>query len=431
MQPRNRYERNVVALSTKLPKLSMKQIGYAIEHCFSHDAAVKSAKHHTYYCLDCGEVFSDESSTGIVTCPHCGHKLTVKGVRKKTTITKSLQIVTKKEDFFVFRTFYFLKTTQWKHQAEYKFFEVIQRYIKPGKPVVVMARSNIQNWYYYDLFSYFSPLSIKKNLSKYDFDAFATYGMSRLLPILKRNGYSEVLEKGKSFQLVCERLLGNPHWETVVKKGRLDIWNYVTTKELDNYWPQVKMIMRNNYIPSDITMWVDMLKLAKKYHLDYFSPNIVMAKNLKKVHDTYLHVHLEVERKKREREEALEAKRRAEEKARKEEAERQYEKKYAKINKRWLPIVITSGNITIKPLQNRQEFIEEGEKMHHCVSMYFQREDSLILSARQNGKRIATIELNKKDFSVVQCRSYCNEVPERYDELLSIMEQNKKLFKRK
>ena len=90
----------------------------------------------------------------------------------------------------------------------------------------------------------------------------------------------------------------------------------------------------------------------------------------------------------------------------------------------------SADDIEIKPLKSYEEFIDEGEKMHHCVATYFGRPGSLILSAREKGKRLATIELDTKNFNVVQCRGACNQVPEKYDFLIDLLNRNKRLFKR-
>ena len=89
---------------------------------------------------------------------------------------------------------------------------------------------------------------------------------------------------------------------------------------------------------------------------------------------------------------------------------------------------IKSDDIEIRPLQNKEEFIEEGLAMHHCVATYWGKRNSFILSVRKNGKRLATIEIDMHDFSVKQCRAVCNEVPADYDRIISILNNNKSVF---
>ena len=53
-----------------------------------------------------------------------------------------------------------------------------------------------------------------------------------------------------------------------------------------------------------------------------------------------------------------------------------------------------------------QEYIEEGQALHHCVftNEYHLKEKSLILSASIAGKRIETIEVSLETMEVLQCR---------------------------
>lgn len=102
--------------------------------------------------------------------------------------------------------------------------------------------------------------------------------------------------------------------------------------------------------------------------------------------------------------------------------------KFLKYYMKFLGICIEVGDITIRPLQNFEEFYDEGKAMHHCVAMYFGRAGSLILSARQGDKRLATIELDTKKFEVQQCRCVNNGHPERYDEIVSILNDHRKDF---
>ncbi|MBQ7279957.1 MAG: PcfJ domain-containing protein, partial [Bacteroidales bacterium] len=66
--------------------------------------------------------------------------------------------------------------------------------------------------------------------------------------------------------------------------------------------------------------------------------------------------------------------------------------------------------------------------MHHCVATYFEKRNSFILSVRQDGVRIATVELDIHDFSIQQCRAACNEKPQRYDEICEIINSHRYLF---
>lgn len=63
------------------------------------------------------------------------------------------------------------------------------------------------------------------------------------------------------------------------------------------------------------------------------------------------------------------------------------------------------------------------------TNTYYNNTDNLILTARADGIRLATIELDLDDLHVVQCRGRHNTVPKRYDDIIAIIEKNKNLFR--
>ena len=75
-------------------------------------------------------------------------------------------------------------------------------------------------------------------------------------------------------------------------------------------------------------------------------------------------------------------------------------------NPSFFGICFTDGIIQVHVLESVQEHLEEGVSMHHCVfsNAYYLKEDSLILSATIEGKRIETIEVSLRTLEVVQSR---------------------------
>lgn len=61
---------------------------------------------------------------------------------------------------------------------------------------------------------------------------------------------------------------------------------------------------------------------------------------------------------------------------------------------RILGIAFTDGTIEVRVLESVQEYLEEGQALRHCVfaANYYLKENSLILSASIEGRRIETIE---------------------------------------
>jgi hypothetical protein len=75
--------------------------------------------------------------------------------------------------------------------------------------------------------------------------------------------------------------------------------------------------------------------------------------------------------------------------------------------------IVIDGGVVIKPvlLKSGLEYTSEGTYMHHCVSSYINKEESIIVSLRdENGLRV-TCEVNIKTGDIIQARHYCNQAP--------------------
>lgn len=271
-------------------------------------------------------------------------------------------------------------------------------------------------------FDYLRDMTVKyeskdNTYSPYNIWACVTYPYQSILPIVQRNGYCKWLKENSSFSTTFHRLVENTNYETIAKCQRFDIWEHLTDYFVNTNWYLVKMLIRHNYVPTDFSIWRDTIGFVNELELDNHSPKYVLPVDLYAMHDMLSN---RIDRKHAEEEKQ----RNREEMAKKKAYAREFKRKNANL----LKMVIVVGDITIKPLQNYREYVSEGKEMHHCVETYWMHKDSFILSARQNGERIATIELDRTDFHVKQCRGHCNEIPEQYDQLVAIMKRNQKKF---
>lgn len=417
MKPRNEREREVMRLSAKLPQITKSQLSYALEHCFDHRAALHSAKHHTYYCLDCGETITATKDTKRITCPNCGHKLTTDGVRQKKKEVSSFQVITTIKGWQVLRTWYVERITRGGYESMHEVYEVTQRWMMPGKKDIIVALNKVFMPRYYDQFDKWSNMSIKEErylqyyANPYDIDAFAVYPHQSILPELKRNGYCQWFKDNMRFNVAFHCLLDNPKYEILAKHKRFDLLS-LREGEIADHWVQIRLALRHDYHPEDVKVWKDTIDMVSDLGYDDHSPKYVLPENLGAMHDWLI-------KRKNARDREAEI-----------EKNRKYQFKFMEEYGRFLGIVIEVGDITIRPLQNFEDFYDEGKAMHHCVATYFGREGSLILSARKGGLRLATIELDTEKFDVKQCRGLQNCVPERHDEIVRILAAHKKDFLR-
>ncbi len=409
MKANNRIERECMSISQSLSPLTEKQKNYAFQHCFKHQAVCISQKNGIYLCLDCGQSFQGSKNAKRVICPHCHQKLTTDGVKRLFLQYQTFQLITVKNDWQIIRTFFVKKWTRQNSEAQFFIEEGSQRFMKPGQKDVVIARN--LGAYGCD-FLWNTPMSIKRNVYNQLYDIWATviYPYKRFLPFVKRNGYCQWLSRNIKFSSVFH-LLQSPHYETLAKCQRFDIWENVYREYIEeDYWFQIKMIMRNNYYP-DLNLWIDTLRMGKNLGFDIRSPKYVMPTELQHWHDSLVR--------------KQNKKNRLEEIRKHNEEDMLYQEKY----KAYLSKIIIAGDIVIRPLQNYAEFFDEGETMHHCVASYFNEKKSLILTARCHGSRVATIEFSLEDFEVKQCRSFCNDIPKQYDLLVKAVNDNRNLFR--
>ena len=87
------------------------------------------------------------------------------------------------------------------------------------------------------------------------------------------------------------------------------------------------------------------------------------------------------------------------------------EERFQELEASFFGITFTDGVIQVKVLESVQEYLEEGKALHHCVftNEYYLKKQSLILSARIDGKRIETIEVSLETMKVIQCRGLQNK----------------------
>ena len=103
---------------------------------------------------------------------------------------------------------------------------------------------------------------------------------------------------------------------------------------------------------------------------------------------------------------------------------RKNEADFAKIKGKFFGLFFSDGTITVRVLESIEEMILEGEIMHHCVADYHSKEDSLILSATIDGKRIETLEISLSKLMVIQSRGVCNKNTDYHDQIIELVNKN-------
>lgn len=424
MKPKTKIQKRVVELSKSLPPLTEAQQKWAKEMIFKPTGYLRTK---SVWCHECGENFIPGSSylaTSLcgVECPNCGKELSIiNSKRRSVSGSWYYSVFTTKGGFQVIRHFIVDKVCKTGYPAQISINEVVQNWISPEGNIIHLARSTSMS-IYYDLWDYGSPLEVRSKPSikeKYEINSKYIYPQKGITSKLRRNGFQGGLHNIPPCDLL-PALLKNPRIETLLKSKQYSLLKLFSNRYnysmIDKYWPSIKICMRNNYTVKDASSWCDYIDLLVHFGKDIRNAHFVCPDDFNEAHDRY------VEKKRIERE------RLAKEEKIKRAAEE--EEAYKVFIQRFLGLSISDGEILIEPLKSVSEFIQEGDELHHCVftNEYFNREDTLILSAKISGQRVETIQFDLKNMDVVQSRGLFNKNTLYHEKILKIVDQNKHLI---
>ena len=420
MKPRNKFEKAVLAQSDKLHPLSKTQLSWAFRECVSHFAH-RLPKGRTT-CMDCGHEWVKKKATEHCVCPKCHAKLKVKNTLVRKVKQKSyFTVLAKCGEYQTLRMFLLVVEMEKGCKAHPYALEIGQYWWNDkGKQTLVAIQRILGR--YLDSFSFISPMAIredKKDVFRH-LATFDTYPKYTAIDTLKRNGFDGNLHDVAPARLITA-LLTDPKAETLMKAGQYDLLRHClhSSTRLDDYWPSVKICLRNGYTITDGSMWCDTIDLLKRMGKDIRCPKYVCPADLKAEHDKLVE-----QRNHKEERERLALRR-------KEAA--QYEKGYLSQKGKFFGILITDGTLNVRVLESVAEIAEEGTLMHHCVyaNAYYRKDNSLILSATIGNKRIETVEVDLKKLCVVQSRGVCNQNTEYHDRIVNLVNSNMNLIRQR
>jgi len=413
MRPRSKKQKEVAELSSKLPSLSEAAKKWAIDNVVEHYARRCNG---VTTCFDCGYNF-DKGGLIVddnVVCPCCGRKAHILyGNYKKKSDDHFFNIMTTIKGHQVMRVFEIKADYRIFEEPKYLIKEVMQQWLDSNLINIVMALPLNMNGYSFQLGG---KLSIKTN-KNYIYDSFGvTYPITRLTKIIRRNGYKNNSYGVNPIRLISY-ILQYPHAETLLKAKQGDLLREYCDrsyehKSIESIWYAVKICIRNNYIVKDAGIFVDHIDLLRQLGYDTHNAKYICIKNLEEVHTQM------VEKKRIEDEEKK--------RVQNIEQERIYNKNYLKDKSKLLDIMFHRGHLSVTPLKSVNEFYEEGKAMHHCVYQcgYYKRKDSLVLSAKVDGKRAETVEVDLTNMEIVQSRGVCNKDSEYHKEVLDLVNEN-------
>lgn len=419
MKPRNKFEKAILIQSKNLRPITKSQLNWAFRECIDH-YAYRLPKGRTT-CMDCGHDWMMKEQIDTCICPECGAKL-------KTNLTycrkfqqkQYFTVLTTSGDYQILRMFILIVEMEKGYKAKPYALEIGQYWWNEQGCKAVVAIQRVMG-HYIDTFSFASPMAIRQDNNAYRHIAYSPiYPKFKVTNTLRRNGFNGDFHGIVPITLI-PALLADPKVETLLKARQYPMLSHYlrSSCEMDRYWASIKICIRNGYTIEDGSMWCDTIDLLRHFGKDINSPKYVCPTDLKVEHDKWT----EKKRIEKEREELVESRRKA----------KKDEKKYKELKGRFFGLAFTDGILNIRVLESVEEFAEEGAKMRHCIfsNSYYLKENSLILSATINGKRIETIEVSLKTFQVVQSRGACNSNTEYHKRIINLVNKNIKLIQKR
>lgn len=420
MKPKTKFQKQVVEASTTLPKLTDTQIKWGYDNAIQYVG--QRTEKGIITCTKCSHSWEGMGELAITLlgfeCPNCKTKLIVKTSRKRTfDDSYYMTIITAHKGYQVIRTVLLSYKTKVGELPQYTYSEVVQRWIAPDGKYCTFARlRQTMGTMYYDSWLFHTPLELRTEnannkycISIYDrIDVGGLYPRQQLIPELKRTGIKKRLFKQKPFD-VYRSLLSDSRMETLLKAEQSKLFELFLkdkSRKIDNYWASIRICMRNNYLIKDAITWCDYIDMLRFFEKDMHNAKYVCPTKLKAEHDRYM---------------AKKAKADAEL-----EIQKLLDKEdtFREVKAKFFGLVFSDELISVRVLESVAEIITEGKMMHHCVGGYYSKEDSLILSATIDGKRIETIEISLSQLRVIQSRGVCNKNTEYHDRIINLVESN-------
>lgn len=412
MKPRNKFEQAVLAQSKYLRSITKAQTQWAFRECIEYFAYRLPKGKST--CMDCGYSWQMIEPTEHCTCPQCGAGLEVITTRaRKLKQRQYFTVLTTSGGYQVLRMYLLIAGMEKGYQATSSIMEIGQYWWdERGRQSIVAVQRTMGH--YIDSFAYYSPMAIRRDNEAYRFVARCPVCPKvKLSDTLKRNGF-----EGKYYGIapssLIPALLTDSRAETLLKAGRTEHLRYFLSRArtIDEYWPAYKITLRRGYDITDIALWCDYVDMLRRLGKDTHNAHYVCPEDLQAAHDT-------AQRK-------LQAQREKEAEAQRRQKAIENEERFQALKAPFFGIAFTDGTIQIRVLESVQEYIEEGQALHHCVftNEYHLKEQSLILSARIEGKRIETIEVSLETMEVLQCRGLQNKNTEYHDRIIDLVHRN-------
>lgn len=414
MKPKTKQQERIYSLSMELPRLEKDLESWAFETCIEHRGyTTKTA----ISCLSCGHIWKTKEAGKKEVCPACNRKLAIENsLKKKLTQLTYFAYLDVCEGFQVNR--YYQMHVYHKAGTTPRIFcwEIVEQWMEPNGKNELIARNRGGMGLSGDNFHGYLEIRDRNAMGgKLNVYPYAIHPKSKWLPIYKRNGFKGNCGISSPYDIFAN-ILTDSKAETLLKAKQYALLDARLTNRrtanIDTFWNSVKICIRNKYIVKDAITWLDYLDLLNYFNKDLNSPKYICPKNLKQEHDKLVAKKREVIKRQE-----------AENKRKKAIAD---QAAFIEAKQKFFGLIFSDGELSVKFLETVEEFIEEGDAHKHCVftNEYYAKEDSLIFSARIDGKPVETVELSLSTMKIIQSRGRGNRASEYNERIIKLMKKN-------
>lgn len=419
MIPKTSIEKQLAALSATLAPIKPEVSAWAEKNIFLKWGVLSRSK---FYCLQCTHVWKPACKSAcskFTACPACMGRLKMMPYNQvHFKETEYFAVLDSCAGFQVVRVIISHKHMKKNFSPTYFHKEVMQHWISPAGEVRTLSLSTNVFSSTIDAWKFYSPLEIKPKdfvrNAKYFINPYKVYPKIKVLPVLRRNGFKTSVYDIAP-HLLFSSLLSDPIAETLLKARQLNILQHylgASRQDIRRNWQAVKTVIRNNYKISDVSIWEDYLELLRYFKKDLSCALYVCPENLSGAHDHLVQKKRELLRKKKLQDLRLEI-----DKA---------QKRYSSGKRRFFGLSFQNGKLSISVIEEIKDFMREGDDLHHCVftNEYYDRKDSLILSAKVGDKSVETIEISLSSMEILQCRGMKNKPSKHHRQILQLLSEN-------
>jgi len=250
------------------------------------------------------------------------------------------------------------------------------------------------------------------------------YPNATILPYFRKRGVNILSAGPLQLDLYLQKVDKEPFAETLVKAKNYYLANRILWGDhiFQRFLPSVKIALRNGFNFEQLHRlgdYEDYLRELEYIGMDIHSPKYLCPSDFKAEHARVSRLanrKREIERKKRERENA-----------------KRFRAELAERTRPYASLVIQGFGLEIRILTTPEQYLDEGEAMHHCVGSYVGSDfhkASIIFSARMNGERVETIEIDTEKWIIVQSCAVCNGFSDHHDNIINLMKKNMPRLKR-